>query len=121
VIWIVRSGGGGGKTPKGGGLAPLPLLAPALFGLVSKLPQERLPKQALLEKVKGKSLVERPRTYCEDYTKDLGRNRLGLQPSEIWKWWRTVMLGGSILSCCPRNPHGHERALKAENNNKKKN
>jgi len=20
--------------------------------------------------------------------------------------------GGSILSCCPRNPHGHERALK---------
>jgi len=23
-----------------------------------------------------------------------------------------VMCGGSILSCCPRNPHGHERALK---------
>jgi len=22
--------------------------------------------------------------------------------------------GGSILSCCPRNPHGHERALKEE-------
>jgi len=26
-----------------------------------------------------------------------------------------VMCGGSILSCCPRNPHGHERALKEEN------
>jgi len=25
-----------------------------------------------------------------------------------------VMCGGSILSCCPRNPHGHERALKEE-------
>jgi len=25
-----------------------------------------------------------------------------------------VMCGGSILSCCSRNPHGHERALKEE-------
>jgi len=25
-----------------------------------------------------------------------------------------VMCGGLILSCCPRNPHGHERALKEE-------
>jgi len=25
-----------------------------------------------------------------------------------------VMYGGSILSCCPRNLHGHERALKEE-------
>jgi len=24
------------------------------------------------------------------------------------------MCGGSILSSCPRNPHGHERALKEE-------
>jgi len=24
------------------------------------------------------------------------------------------MCGGSILSCCPCNPHGHERALKEE-------
>jgi len=24
------------------------------------------------------------------------------------------MCGGSILSCCPSNPHGHERALKEE-------
>jgi len=24
------------------------------------------------------------------------------------------MCGGSILSCCPRNSHGHERALKEE-------
>jgi len=25
-----------------------------------------------------------------------------------------VIYDGSILSCCPRNPHGHERALKEE-------
>jgi len=24
------------------------------------------------------------------------------------------MCGDSTLSCCPRNPHGHERALKEE-------
>jgi len=22
--------------------------------------------------------------------------------ANCWKWWRTVMCGGSILSCCPR-------------------
>jgi len=27
------------------------------------------------------------------------------------------MCGGSILSCCPRNPYGHERALKEEEDN----
>ena len=23
-----------------------------------------------------------------------------------WKWWKTLRCGGSILSYCPRNPHG---------------
>jgi len=32
--------------------------------------------------------------------------------NKCWKWWRTVMCDGSILSCCPRNPHEHERVLK---------
>jgi len=30
------------------------------------------------------------------------------------------MCGGSILSCCPRNPHGHERALKEEEEGEEK-
>jgi len=30
------------------------------------------------------------------------------------------MCGGSILSCCPRNPHGHERALKEEEKGNRK-
>jgi len=29
------------------------------------------------------------------------------------------MCGGSILSCCPRNPHGYERALKEEEEEEK--
>jgi len=47
------------------------------------MPQERLPKQALLAKVKGKRPVGRPRTRWQDYVEDLGWNRFGLQPSEM--------------------------------------
>jgi len=45
--------------------------------------QERLPKQVLLAKVKGKRPVGRPRTRWEDYIEDLGWNRLGFQPNEL--------------------------------------
>jgi len=45
--------------------------------------QEKLPKQALLAKVKGKRSVGRPGTCWKDYTEDLGWNRLGLQPCEM--------------------------------------
>jgi len=47
------------------------------------MPQERLPQQALLAKVKGKRPMGRPRTRWADYIKDLGWNRLGLQPSKM--------------------------------------
>ena len=47
------------------------------------MPQERLPKQALLAKAKGRRPVGRPRTRWTDYIKDLGWNGLGLLPSEI--------------------------------------
>jgi len=53
------------------------------FGHVSRMPQERLPKQALLAKIKEKRPVGRPRTRWADHIKDLGWNRLGLQPSEM--------------------------------------
>jgi len=52
--------------------------------------------------------VGRPQTRWADYIEDLGWNRLELQPSEMLE----VVAGGSILSCCPRKPHGHERDLK---------
>jgi len=49
------------------------------------MPQERLLKQALLAKVKGKRPVGRPRTHWEEYIEDLGWNRLGLQPRKMLK------------------------------------
>jgi len=50
---------------------------------VSRMPQERLPKQALLEKGKGKRPVGQPRTRWEDYIEDIRWNRLGLQSSKM--------------------------------------
>ena len=47
------------------------------------MPQERLPKQALLVKANGRRPVERPRTRWTDYIEDLGWNRLELHPSEM--------------------------------------
>ena len=53
------------------------------FGHVSKIPHERLPKQALYAKVSWKRPVGRPRTRWLDYIEDLGWNRLGLYPSKM--------------------------------------
>ena len=53
------------------------------FGHVSRMPQERLPKQALLDKGNGRRPVGRPRTRWTNYIEDLGWNRLGLHPSEM--------------------------------------
>ena len=53
------------------------------FGHVSKIPHERLPKQALLDKPNGRRAGGRSRTRWTDYIKDLGWNRLELHPSKI--------------------------------------
>ena len=45
------------------------------FDHVSKMPQERLPKQALLAKANGRKPVGRPRTSWTNYIEDLGWNR----------------------------------------------
>ena len=45
------------------------------FGRVSRMPQERLPKQALLAKANGRRPIGRPRTKWINYIKDLGWNR----------------------------------------------
>ena len=53
------------------------------FGHVSRMPQERLPKQALLAKANGRRPVGRPKTRWTNYIEDLGWNRLGLRPNEM--------------------------------------
>ena len=52
------------------------------FGRVSRMPQERRPKQALLAKANGRRPVGRLRTRWTDYIEDLVWNYLGLHPSE---------------------------------------
>ena len=47
------------------------------------MPQERLPKQALLAKANGRRSVRRPKPRRINYFKDLGWHRLGLDPSKM--------------------------------------
>ena len=61
------------------------------FGHVSRMPQERLPKQALLAKANGRRPIGRPRTRWTDYIKDLGWNSTGLHPSEMMEVMEVVM------------------------------
>ena len=53
------------------------------FGHVSKMPEERLPEQALLTKANGIRPVGRPRTRWTNHIEDLGWNCLGLHPSKM--------------------------------------
>ena len=76
------------------------------FDHVSRMPRERLPKQALLAKANRRRPVGRPRTRWTDYIEDLGWNRLRLHPSEMMEvmedrevWWLNLKL-------LPRNPQG---------------
>ena len=47
------------------------------------MPQERLPKQAILAKANGRRPVGRLRTRWTIYIEGFGWNRLGLHPSEM--------------------------------------
>ena len=53
------------------------------FGHVSRMAQERLPKQALLAKANGRRPIGRPKTRWTNYIEDLGWNCLGLHLSEM--------------------------------------
>ena len=53
------------------------------FDHVRRMPQERLPKQALLPKANRRRPVERSRNRWTDYITDLGWNRLGLYASKV--------------------------------------
>jgi len=80
------------------------------------MPQKRLPKEALLAKVRGKRSVGWPQTRWEGYIEIMDGTAWGFNQAKCWKWWRTVMCGDSILSYCPRKPPRYERALKEEGN-----
>jgi len=59
-------------------------------------------------------LVGQPRTRWQDYIEDLGWNWLGLQPSEMLEVVADHDVWRLNLELLPRNPHGHEQAMKEE-------
>ena len=76
------------------------------FGHVSRMPQERLPKQALHAKANGRRPVGRPRTRWTDYIEDLGWNRLGLRPSKMMDVMEDHEVWRLNVELLPRNSHG---------------
>ena len=64
-------------------LFPIERLQLGWFGYVSRMPQEKLSKQALLAKANGRRAVGRPRTRWTNFIEDLWWNRLGLCPSKM--------------------------------------
>ena len=76
------------------------------FGHEWRMPQERLPKQALLAKANGRKPVGRPIELQGPITlRILDGIAWDFARAKWWRWWKTMSCGGSILSYCPRNPH----------------
>ena len=90
------------------------------FGHVSRMPQERLLKQALLARANGRRPVGRPRTRWTNRIEDLGWNRLELRPSEMMEViedrevWR---LNLELLPPQPSQKSGHWRKKKKKTTN----
>ena len=78
------------------------------------MPQERLPKQALLAKANGRRPVIRPRTRWTDYMEDLGWNRLGLRPSEMMEVVEDREVWRLNLELLPPQLSRKKRAMKKE-------
>ena len=76
------------------------------FGHESRMPYERLSKQALLAKANGRRPVGWPRTRQTITWRILDKIAWVFTQAKWWMWWKTMRCGGLILSCCPRNPHG---------------
>ena len=82
------------------------------FDHVSRMPQERLPKQAVLAKANWRRPVGRPKTRWTNYIEDLGWNCLGLHPSKMMDViedgdvWR---LNLKLLSLQPSRKNGQWR------------
>ena len=75
------------------------------FGHVSRMSQEKLPKQALLAKANGIRVVGRPKTRWTNYIEDLRWNRLRLHPSKIMNWMKDCEVWRFNLELLPPNPY----------------
>ena len=77
------------------------------FAHVSRMPQERLPKQALLAKANGKRSVGWLRSTVDGpiTLRILDGIAWDFTQAKWWKWSKTEKCGGLISSCCPCNLH----------------
>ena len=89
------------------------------FGHVSRMPQERLPKQALHAKANGRRPVGRPRTRWTDYIEDLGWNRLGLRPSEMMEVMEDHEVWRLNLELLPPQPSWKSRQWRKKKKKKR--
>ena len=74
------------------------------FGHVSRMPQERLPKQALLAKANGRRPVGRPRTRWTNCVEDFGWNRSGLYPRKMMEVMKDREVRRLNLELLPPQP-----------------
>ena len=87
-------------------LLPIERYQLRLLGYVSRMPQERLPKQALLAKANRRKSVGGTRTIWTNFIEDLGWNCLGLHLSEMIKMMEDRKVWRLNLELLPRTPHG---------------
>ena len=74
------------------------------FSHESRMPQERLPKQALLAKANGRRTVWQPRIRWTKYVEDRGWNRLGLRSSEMMEVMKDREVWRLNLELLPPQP-----------------
>ena len=78
------------------------------------MPQERLPKQALLAKANGRRPVGRLATRWTNSIEDLEWNRLGLHPSEMMEVMKDREVWRLNLELLPPATLTEKRAMKRE-------
>ena len=88
------------------------------FGHVSRMPQERLPKQALSAIRNGKRPVGRPRLGWINHIEDLGWNRLGLSLSEMKEVVMDRCVWRQNLELLPPRPSRKSGKYKRKNEKK---
>ena len=84
------------------------------FGHVSRMPQDRLPKQGLLSKANGRRPVGRLKTRWTDYIEDLGWNCLRLHPSKMMEVIEDREVWRVNLKLLPPLPSVKKQAMKKE-------
>ena len=86
------------------------------FGQARRMPQEKLPQQALLANPNGRRSVGRPRTRWTKYIEDFKWNRLGLHPSKMTEVMEDHKVWQPNLELLPLQPSQKSGQQRKKNN-----